>query len=453
MLYAADQKLLPRLYPFFHVGLARAGVRRRAARHRPIHARGFARRWTLAAPGLLALAAGGLALFSLGRQRALRTLVLERAVLAGPVARLSPAPVRHSVALEESATPVVLPLGPRLGDVDIFLVTIDAVRADRLNARTAPNLTRLAAEGVRFDRAYTQVPHTSFSIATLLTGKYVYSLSELGLEAAGHETLAQVLKRERFKTAAFYPPSVFFIDHDRLKALEASAYGFEYVKYEYLPAPARTDQIVQFLEEEKPRRAFVWAHYLEPHEPYEPHAGHDLGDGAEARYDGEVHFVDAEVQRLVDYLRLHRPHALLVVAADHGEEFGEHGGHYHGTTLYEEQVRVPLFFVQLDSTDWPVRQIAAPVGLVDVAPTLLPLAGIAPSAKMRGRDLSPWLSAAGAPLSALGPVYAEIDRQKMIVAGNHKLVCDLASDACRLFDLQRDPAERRNLIDSSRDEA
>src|SRR5207245_6829434 len=182
-----------------------------------------------------------------------------------------------AAATAEAAAP--LPPGPRLGDLDVFVVTIDAMRADRLNERTAPNLTRLAARGVDCRRAYAQVPHTSFSVATLLTGKYVYSLSELGLTAARHQTLAEVLKRERYKTAAFYPPSVFYIDHDRLKELEVSAYGFEYVKYEYLAAPARTQQIFDFFAAEKPRRAFVWVHYLEPHPPYDPHPGHDFGPG------------------------------------------------------------------------------------------------------------------------------------------------------------------------------
>jgi arylsulfatase A-like enzyme len=437
--YLADQRVLPRLYPFFHQGLAVlvfAGAQLALLRLR--------RPGWLGVPALVVLlGSGGLALHHLGGERGLRTLVLERAVLVGPLARLSPAPARRSVAVAERAE-VTLPPGPRLGDLDVFLVTIDAMRADRLDSRTAPNLTRLGEAGVQFQRAYAQVPHTSFSVATLLTGKYVYSLSELGLEAAGHETVAQVLKRERFKTAAFYPPSVFYIDHDRLKELEASAYGFEYVKYEYLAAPQRTQQVFDFFAAEKPRRAFVWVHYLEPHHPYDPHPGHDFGASDAQRYDGEVHFVDAEVEKLVEWARKNRPHALFVVAADHGEELGEHGGHYHGTTLYDEQVRVPLFFTALDGSLQP-RQIVAPVGLVDVAPTLLPLLGIAPSARMRGRDLGPFFL--GADERLLGPVFAEIDRQKAIVDGNHKLICDLSSEACRLFDLASDPGEKLNLID------
>ncbi|HEX9104337.1 MAG TPA: sulfatase-like hydrolase/transferase, partial [Polyangia bacterium] len=304
--------------------------------------------------------------------------------------------------------------------------------------------------GVVFDRAYAQVPHTSFSIATLLTGKYVYALSALGLDAASHQTLPEVLRRERYKTAAFYPPSVFTIDRDRLRPMEDSRYGFEYVKYEHLDAARRTDQVIRFLDEEHPARAFVWVHYFEPHEPYEPHPGHFDGARTSAEeYDGEVHYVDAEVARLLDYLKRTRPHALVIVAADHGEEFGEHGGRYHGTTLYEEQVHVPLAFATLDGVGLPPHRVATPVGLVDVAPTILSLIGIVPSAKMRGRDLGPWLLPSPPPEDAHGPVLAEIDRQKMIVDGNHKLVCDLSTDACSAFDLAADPAERKNRIDEA----
>ncbi|HEX6835063.1 MAG TPA: sulfatase-like hydrolase/transferase, partial [Polyangia bacterium] len=225
-------------------------------------------------------------------------------------------------------------------------------------------------------------------------------------------------------------------------------YGFEYVKYEHLDAAGRTDQVIHFLDQEHPARAFVWVHYFEPHEPYEAHPGHF--DGARTsleKYDSEVHYVDAEVARLFAYLRRTRPHALVIIAADHGEEFGEHGGRYHGTTLYEEQVHVPLAFATLDGAGLQSHHVTAPVGLVDVAPTILELIGIVPSAKMRGRDLGPWLLPAPPPADAHGPVYAEIDRQKMIVDGPHKLVCDLSTDACNAFDLTADPAERKNRIE------
>jgi arylsulfatase A-like enzyme len=457
-LYRVDQQVLVRLYPFFHLGLsvlvfagaqlavalAHLGARRKAVR--------LLRPRAALAIGCVALTCGALALGLVGRTRALRAVIVERTALASPLVRAFAHPEAPAVAAGTSAPDetAALPEGPHLPGGDVVLITVDALRADRVTPRTAPFLSSLAARGVKFERAYTQVPHTSFSLATLLTGKFVFALSTLGLDAASHETLPEVLRRERYKTAAFFPPSVFTIDRERLRPMEDAHYGFEYVKYEHMDAPGRTDQVIQFYETTKPERAFVWVHYFEPHEPYDLHPG-PFADAHEAvdRYDGEVRFVDDEVARLVGYLQKTRPHALVIVAADHGEEFGEHGGRYHGTTLYEEQERVPLIFAMVDGAGLVPHRVAAPVGLVDVAPTILALAGILPSAKMRGRDLGPWLlpPAQMAPAGAHGPVFAEIGQQKMIVDGNHKLICDLATDACSAFDLAADPGERRNRID------
>jgi arylsulfatase A-like enzyme/HEAT repeat protein len=454
LVYVADQAVLPRLYPFFHrglelitVALGQIFVGWAACRR---SRRGAAGRLL----GLFALVVGPLAIGYTVHDRALATVVVERTALEAqllrPVLRLRPSARPRSTAVAAAAAQL-LPPGPHLGAVDVVLITIDALRADRLNARTTPSLAELAATSVVFEEAFAQVPHTSFSVATLLTGKHVYSLSTLGRSAASHQTLAQVLRRERYKTAAFFPPSVFFIDHERLRPLEESAYGFEYVKYEFLPAPQRTDQVIAFLETERPARAFIWVHYIEPHEPYDAHPGH-LQEGAheppsaEERYDSEVHFVDAEAGRLVAYLRARRPHALVIVAADHGEEFGEHGGRYHGTTLYDEQIRVPLLFASLDQAGLKSRRVTGPVGLVDVAPTVLSLIGVAPSAKMRGRDLSPWMGPVQVSNDLLGPEFAEIDRKKMVVEHGQKLICDLELDACQLFDRASDPKELRNRI-------
>ncbi|MDB4971271.1 MAG: hypothetical protein JWN44_6960, partial [Myxococcales bacterium] len=454
--YVVDQRVLVRLYPYFHHGLGALafGATELAIAFAWLSSR--RRAVTFLQPanalliGCLALAAGTAALAELGRQRALRTVILERAAVTAPLLRATrhadvPAPTGGVATLEPAAA--ALPDGPHLGAVDVFLITVDAMRADRLAPRTAPTLSALGTTGVVFDHAYAQVPHTSFSIATLLTGKYVYALSALGLGAASHETLPQILKRERYKTAGFYPPSVFTIDRERLRAMEEGAYGFEYVKYEHLDAARRTDQVIQFLDAEKPARVFAWVHYFEPHEPYEPHAGHfDWAQEAVDRYDGEVHYVDAEVARLLAYLHKTRPHALIIIAADHGEEFGEHGGRYHGTTLYDEQIHVPLAFATLDGGGLTAHHVTAPVGLVDVAPTILSLIGITPSLRMRGRDLGPWLNPKPAPDDAHGPVFAEINQHKAVLAGGHKLVCDLGSDSCSAFDLEADPGERKNRI-------
>src|SRR6185503_15668636 len=85
-----------------------------------------------------------------------------------------------------------------------------------------------------------------------------------------------------------------------------------------------------------------------------------------ARYDSEVAYTDREIGRLLDGLgKLARP-TLVVITADHGEEFGEHGGAYHGSSVYEEQVRVPLVFWSTVAGALPAEVLTSPAELVDV---------------------------------------------------------------------------------------
>lgn len=469
-----DHLVLPRLYLPLHLGLEglglglsliAAGALERGSRH--LLATASRDRWLaprrVALLSLGLLAANGWALRNLIRRQTLRAAIFEHTGLpsrllavahaAGlaPAARPAWATVKAGAVTEENRALAPLPDGPHFPGADVFLITVDALRADRLTSRTTPYLARLAEDAVRFDHAYTQVPHTSFALATLLTGKYVFSLAQLGEDPARHETLAEVFQRDRYKTAAFFPPSIFFIDHDKFVEVEKQAYRFEYVKYEHMGARGRTDQVIRFLESEHPERVFLWVHYFEPHEPYDLHPGITVDGRAPVtaleRYDGEVRYVDGEIGRLVDYLRRTRPRAVLAITADHGEEFGEHGGRYHGTTLYEEQVHVPLFITTLGGAPrLGVRRIAAPVGLVDLGPTLLGLADILPSARMRGVDLGPWLATPRpAAEDRLPPVFSEIGSKKLVGAGNNRLLCDVALDFCELYDVATDAQEHRNL--------
>src|SRR6185503_12427125 len=113
------------------------------------------------------------------------------------------------------------------------------------------------------------------------------------------------------------------------------------------------------------------------------------------RYDAEIAAADAGLGAVVATVRERRPNAVVIVAADHGEEFAEHGGRYHGTTVYEEQVRVPL--VVSAPGLLPPHRVSAPVQLVDLLPTVLAGLQIPRPARVRGADLGPLLVGAGAP--------------------------------------------------------
>jgi arylsulfatase A-like enzyme len=256
------------------------------------------------------------------------------------------------------------------------------------------------------------------------------------------ETIAEHLRRYGYKTAAFYPPAVFFIDEARFASFEERGLGFEYRRREFLPATERAAQLAAYLDGDgREGRVFAWVHLFEPHEPYEAHEGREFGPRDLDRYDAEIAESDAALGALVETMRSRRPGALVIVTADHGEEFGEHGGRYHGTTVYEEQVRVPLVV----SAPGRVRsgRIAEPVQLVDLLPTILAGLGMPRPARVRGRDLGTlWARGEG---SGEGHAFSETERLAMLARGTKRVVCDRRASACALYDLATDLGETTNV--------
>ena len=453
----ANRNVLPRLYPWFHLTLTLASLLACVLAVRLLL--GLGRRilgkrwsWILAATAGVALLAGGMCERPiLSRSQGLRYFIYEKTQLASLFVRLLPTPrPRARQVSTASAGEAQPPLvgGPHRPGADIVLITVDAVRADHLGCygyarATSPNIDALAARGVRFEHAYTQAPHTSFSLASLMIGKYYPTLTRLA-PSDTHETLAWMLRRYGWKTAAFFPPAVFYIDAHKMKAFESNNFDFEYVKYEYLSAEGRIGQIEDFLRAEHPDKLFLWLHLFEPHEPYERHPGFDFGGSDVDRYDSEIAYADAVVGKVVALMERQRPGAIIMVAADHGEEFGEHGGRYHGTTLFEEQVHVPLIVVMPGLAP---HVVSGPTQLVDIPATIFGLLDFPMPARMRGTDLGPWLATPPAPESRLPPAFAEVEDKRMVVAGTEKLICDVGRDYCSYFDLRSDPRERHDLAD------
>ncbi|HVY40415.1 MAG TPA: sulfatase, partial [Polyangia bacterium] len=447
-----NRTVLPRLYVWFHQTLAAVTLLAAVAAARLVWRR--PRPWLAGAAMAAAIAAALASLAGLRSSQVLRYAASERTALASVVLRAAPSLARAkspgSAAPAERAPAALPPLpdGPRRREADVLLITIDALRADHVGAYgysrpTTPNLDALAREGVRFSRAYSQAPHTSFSVSSMLTSKYFPTMARLA-PGERHDTAAAVLRRFGWKTAAFYPPAVFFIDSDKLKAFADSNFDFEYVKFEYIDAQRRVDQLLAYYDEVKPKRSFVWVHFFEPHEPYVAHAGFLLGNGDGDRYDSEIAYTDNAVGRLVREVRARRPGTIVIVAADHGEEFEEHGGRYHGSSLYEEQLHIPLI-VSIPGLQPHV--VDGQVQLIDVTPTVLNLLDIPVPARMRGTDLGPWLASPPAPAARLPPAFAELEDRRMVSLGGEKLICDMRQGSCAYYDLARDPREKRNLAD------
>jgi arylsulfatase A-like enzyme/tetratricopeptide (TPR) repeat protein len=363
---------------------------------------------------------------------------------------------------------------------DVLLVTIDTLRADRLGcygdpAARTPALDNLAARGARFTQASTVAPITLPSHASILTGRYpaahgVRNNGTFSLPDA-EETLAEVFRREGWRTGGFVGAYVlsraFGLDQgfetfdDRFDGPGAVEPPAGAVARGARPSERRatavTDAALAWLRGlGRSEPAFTWVHYFDPHADYaapEPFLS-DFPD----RYRGEIAYTDAQIARLLRGLdeagRLER--TLIVVVADHGEAFGEHGETQHGLFVYEPTVRVPFLVAWEEKV--PARAVFDDeVSLVDLAPTVASLAGVEFSIALQGRDLSPLLLGGEAPEAGNGVLVENLlprlefgwSEMYALRRGGWKLI-----DAPRpeLYDLREDDGETRDLASGRPDE-
>ncbi len=457
---ALDAWVLPRSYPAFHAGLLLVALTA-AALGGAVWARPVPR--FVAAAGwlaiLLCLVLAPLAMHQLSLRSNASYVVSRVAPFSHKLMQLRGRLVRGPApSAKQSAGHEPQRRGDHKGidlrDADVLLITVDALRADALSAYGGaglmPEVDALAAEGAVFRRAYTTAPHTSYSLSSLLTAKFMKPVLEIPGAPREHKTLPDLFRRYGYRTAAFYPPAIFFVDGARFDSLRERGFGFEYRKEMYASAAARVKQLEVYLTQVDPKRpVFVWVHLFEPHEPYDPPPGKATSESARGRYEGEVRVSDDAIGGLVRVFRAKRPRGTVVVTADHGEEFGEHGGSYHGTTLFDEQARVPLVWSSPGVVAPMVLDV--PVDLSDVGTTLLSAAGVPRDARMRGDDLSALLAGA----KGAGPAFsfASLDDQHMVTDGRAKLICGGSEARCRLFDLVSDPRETRDVLDERETDA
>jgi arylsulfatase A-like enzyme len=348
-----------------------------------------------------------------------------------------------------SSPPVNEPSQLKLPGASVVLITVDAMRYDRLRPgaadKVAPAINGLATRSVVFNRAYTALPHTSYAVASLLTGKYIKPLFELPQVTADQETWPEIMRRFRYRTGGFFTRSVFFVDRAKFAPLEKKGYGFGYLKMEYrYTAAQKVDQTLEFLEKAKDLNApvFTWVHLFEPHEPYKENCTR-FGNSDEQRYDCEIHTADQQIERLVEYVEKYFPDTIVIVSADHGEEFNDHGGRYHGTTLYDEQARVPLL-IRVPGVSH--RIVDEPVNLVDLMGTVLNIVDIPVPARVRSQNLTGLILGTDTEKKA---AFSQLHERRMVVYDSHKLIWDQASGLARLYDLKKDPKETISIADQN----
>lgn len=344
---------------------------------------------------------------------------------------------------------------------DIVLVTIDTLRADALgfmgSRRVAtPNLDRIAAEGTVFENAHAQNVVTLPSHVNILTGLYPYQHGVRDNEGfrlgADVPTIATRLKARGYATAAFIGAFPLDSRYGLARGFDVYDQSFPQGTGAYdLTVPERPASEVlglarKWLDGAPAGPRLLWVHLYDCHAPYRPPPPFDR-IYAKDPYFGEVAGVDAALGPFFDALRGSGRPILLVVTGDHGEALGDHGELTHGLFAYEATLHIPLIV-------WSPGRVAARreralVRHVDIAPTILEAVGAPPDAALPGRSLLGPRTPETSYFEALScsfnrgwaPLRGEMD-------GNFKYV-DLPVP--ELYDIEADPKEVRNLVDSRRD--
>ena len=357
---------------------------------------------------------------------------------------------------------------------DVYLVTIDTLRADHVHCYgddriQTPALDSLARDGIRFAQAFTPSPITNTSHTSILTGLLpsVHGVTGFGIPLARrYPTWAELLKQNGYETAAFIGAVVL----DSRTLAPGLDRGFDY--YDNFPPASgqgkhwgqverRGDDVVHRAEAwmaahpQKPR--FVWVHLYDPHDPYEPPPPYSQ-IYKDRLYDGEIAYADSALGKLLEYLKREKRYgnALIIVLGDHGEGLGEHGEQTHGIFLYDSTTHVPLL-IKLPMSSESVEPVTTQEGKVveaqiettDILPTVLDLLSIPAPPALRGRSLSPYLKETKASDRV---VFGETDYPlsfgwaplRAVRTGGFKFI---EAPRPELYDLGQDPGELKNVYE------
>jgi arylsulfatase A-like enzyme/Tfp pilus assembly protein PilF len=324
----------------------------------------------------------------------------------------------------------------------ILFVTLDTTRADRLGLESSefetPHLDALAARGLYFSHAYSTAPMTLPAHASMFTGQYP---ADHGVHENGRYVpedrplLAERLQERGYTTAAFvsgYPLSREF----------GLSRGFDHFDDEFgeseveRDAASTTDRALAYLERGNAEPVFLWVHYFDPHEPYDP------PEPFRSRYEtdlyqGEIAFMDRELGRLMAGFeaRTSGGGSRFIVVADHGEGLGDHGEALHGNLLYQGVMRVPLVVAGSGISSGRMDE---PVSIRQAFETVLGWADANPSAGWLSGNREPVLAEALKPYLQYG-----WQPQIMGVSGTVKVI---RSGETEIYDIEADPEESRNLV-------
>lgn len=370
----------------------------------------------------------------------------------------APAPAAGAVPIAPAPAPSAPgPLErPEAGAPVVVLLTVDAVRADLVEAASPrvplPTLTAMKTGGAHFTDVVTPGSQTAVSLATMFSGRYFSQLRwekhGTGARRFSYPATDPAPRFPELLTAAGVSTAMvggllFLEDHFGV----VRGFGQQRILAKGSEHASGHDVIAALLDQlravEPGRPAFLYAHLLEPHAPYDRGA---KNDGPEIdRYASEVALVDSLVSRVARALeQTFGRRGILIVTSDHGEAFGEHGTTQHSKTVYQEVLRVPLL---IHGRSIEARRIDERVGLVDVGPTILDLFGVPVPASFMGQSLVPLLHGeTGARRPRSSPLFAEARLKRAIFLDDIKVIDDVRRKTVEAYDLSRDDGELHNVF-------
>jgi choline-sulfatase len=346
---------------------------------------------------------------------------------------------------------------------DIFLITIDTLRADHVHCYgytgvATPALDALAKDGVRFTQAFTPSPITNTSHASILTGLLPgsHGVTDFGVPlSAAHPTVAELLKERNYRTAAFIGAVIL----DSKSLAPGFDRGFDY--YDNFPEHSSTksrwgrlerrgmdvmEHAENWLSKHPAGPHFMWVHLYDPHDPYEPPAPYSQ-IYKDHLYDGEIAYADSALAHFITYLKRSGMYgnSVIVAVGDHGEGLGEHHEDTHGIFLYDSTTHVPLI-VKLPGARGAGTVVTAQVRTLDIMPTLLELASASAPQKKDGDSLEPYFDGKS---EAARPAFGETDYPlrfgwaplRSVRSDGFKFI---EAPRPEFYDLPLDPAEMTN---------
>ncbi len=408
---------------------------------------------------------------------------------------------------------------------NVLFITVDSLRADYVFGEHAPEtletLPKMAENGLSFTNAFSAAPFTKQSFLSIMSGTYPWHFDS---ETDGYEParphVAELLTREGYETGGFHTntylsPAYNYdrgfnqymgrdsTDEDgdsaskraynrfvqkavtvggvsdivhRLYKTAGERFGIQLGSSLYKPAAEINDAVVSWTEG-RSEPVFIWAHYMDVHNPYYPHEG-TVSEGIDRRkaiqlfhrvnelradardeelellerlYRGEIQYFDRQLGDLLSRIdeTIGLSDTVVVFTSDHGEAFGENGRVFHpGNALYDENIHIPII---IQGPNIERGAVETPVTNVDLVPTILSQLGIEQPPAMDGVDVTSFSSDPPEERLVFTESFTKTDGNAMVTDGSYKLIRNMETGSESLYDRTTSDGETRDLRDDAPD--